>query len=99
MANYGIVQKTLNDQGTQVVKVEVRQIKGKQVNARTAVWPRDKVVSAIKDGSSFITILKKPTSGWTKEGKVHVVEVNGVEYLRTDQDRQAADNLGSLPDF
>jgi hypothetical protein len=99
MSKYGIIQKELNDQGTQILNVEVREIKGKQVNSRSAVWSRDKVVSAIKQGSSFVTILRKPTSGWTREGNVHVVEVDGIEYLRTDQDRKPSDNLGSLPNF
>jgi len=99
VAKYGIIQTELNDQGTQIVKVAVREIKGKQVNSRSTVISRDKLVSAIKNGSSFVTILKKPTSGWTRDGNVRVVEVDGTEYVRTDQDRKPADSLGNLPNF
>jgi hypothetical protein len=99
MARYGITHKKMDDQGTHITEVEVREIKGNKIGFQPTVWSRDEIVSAIKGDNPVITILRKDAPKWVKGQDVHVVEVNGAEYLRTDQNHEAADNLGNLPDF
>lgn len=99
MTKYAIIGKKMNDQGTQVAEVEVREIKGTKVSAEPIVWSREKVVTAIKGDDSVITLLRKEAPKWAKGKDIQVVNVNGAEYLRTDQKLDASDNLDNLPDF
>lgn len=58
-------------------------------------FTREETVRWIKDKiGEFWTEVRKE-----RGAKVEVVAVNGTEYLRTDANRIASDNLGSLPDF
>jgi hypothetical protein len=99
MTKYGITHKKMNDQGTHIDEVEVREIKGKKVGFQATIWSRAEVVSALKEDNPIITILRKDVPKWVKGEDVRVVKVNGAEYLRTDQNLEAADHLGNLPDF
>lgn len=99
MTRYAITQKKMNDQGTHITEVEVREVKGTKIGFQPLIWSRDEVVSAIKADHPVITILRKESPKWAKGENVHVVEVNGTEYLRTDQNQEASDNLGALPNF
>ncbi len=45
----------------------------------------------------YVTWYKDPKTGnWTNGSKVNVIDMNGKSYLRTDENKIAADNLGSL---
>jgi hypothetical protein len=99
MTKYAITQKKMNNEGTHITEVEVREIKGNKIGFQPLIWSRDEVVSAIKADNPVITILRKVSPKWAKGEDVHVIEVNGAEYLRIDQNHEAADNLGRLPNF
>lgn len=96
-ADYCISQKRMNLAGTHIDKVKVHADNGDTIGAG-AEWPRNQVVNTIKSGSTFVTVD-------FRDGKYHrgedvrVVLVNGAEYIRTDANAKAADNLGILPDF
>jgi hypothetical protein len=99
MTKYAIIGKKMNDQGTHIAEVEVRELKGTKVGFEPILWSREEVVTAIKGDHPIITLLRKEAPKWAKGDNVHVVSVNGTEYLRTDQKLDASDNLGNLPDF
>ena len=99
MTIYAIIGKKMNDEGTHVAEVEVRELKGTKVGGEPIIWSREEVVTAIKGDNSFITLLRKEAPKWAKGEDVRVIRVNGTEYLRTDQKLDASDNLGNLPDF
>ena len=99
MTKYAIIGKKMNDQGTQIAEVEVRELKGTKVGFEPIVWSREEVVSAIKGDQPIITLLRKEAPKWGRGEDIRVVNVNGTEYLRTDQKLDASDNLGNLPDF
>jgi hypothetical protein len=99
MTKYAIIGKKMNDQGTQIAEVEVREIKGTKVGFEPILWSREEVVSAIKGDQPIITLLRKEAPKWGRGEDIRVVSVNGTEYLRTDQKLDASDNLGNLPDF
>ncbi len=64
-----------------------------------AVWSREAVVSNIQVGYSFITIRKGPDNTWLRGEDVRIVRINGIDYLRTDNNSTTSDNLGKLPEF
>lgn len=97
-ADYGISKVTYDDERTDIVRVEVREDKGDKFGP-AAKWTRSEVVSAIERGKSFVTILRSADNKWRKGQDVHIITVNDVEYIRTDRNRRASDNLENLPEF
>ena len=59
---------------------------------------RATVISRINCGASYATVYAKDGK-WTVGEDIRVVPVGGTEYLRTDGNTKAADNLGNLPRF
>lgn len=97
-ADYGISKVRYDSEQTHIVKVQVHEDKGDTFGA-AAEWPRSRVVSAIERGTTFVTILKGADGKWQKGQDVHIITVDGVKYIRTDQNRRASDNLENLPEF
>ncbi len=97
-ADYGISKVQYSQQRTHIVKVEVREDKGDSFGAAME-RSRSQVVAAIERGETFVTILKNSSNEWKKGQDVHVISVNGVKYIRTDQNRRESDNLENLPEF
>lgn len=97
-ADYGISKVRYNNEQTHIVKVRVHEDKGDTIG-RAEEWSRSQVVSAIERGKTFVTILKSSDDKWSKGQDVHIVTINGVEYIRTDRNRKASDNLENLPEF
>lgn len=97
-ADYGISAKRLDTGGDRIERVLVHVDKGTTFGPPND-WARSEVVSAIGNGSSFVTILKPEEDRWKRGSDVGVVVVDGTKYIRTDRNSMAADNLGELPDF
>jgi len=97
-ADYGISKVRYNQQRTHIVKVLVHELRMEFAGAGQE-WTRTQVVDAIEDGETFVTILKQSGGVFRRGEDVHVVMINGVKYIRTDQNRTPTDNLGSLPEF
>ena len=97
-ADYGISEVRYNVARNHIVRVKVHEDKGDTIG-RAEEWTRSQVVSAIERGKTFVTILKGSDNKWRKGQDIHVVTVNGVKYIRTDQNRTASDNLENLPEF
>ena len=55
-------------------------------------------MESIRKGNRWITIVQDGAS-WRQGADIHVVTVNGREYLRTDRNEVEEDNLGELPEF
>ena len=61
-------------------------------------WYRNQIVLSICKGNRWTTILEEGAD-WRKGADIHVVEVGGRKYLRTDGNEVEEDNLGELPGF
>ncbi len=97
-ADYGISAVRYDRTGTRIELVRVREDKGDTFGPAEE-WLRSQVVTALERGKSFVTILRGQDQKWQKGQVVHTVTVNGVKYIRTDQNSRAADNLENLPTF
>lgn len=78
--------------------VNVYEDKGDAIGNATE-WSRTQVVSELDRGKTFVTILRNTKGKWRKGQDVHIITVNRVKYIRTDQNQKAADNLENLPEF
>ena len=97
-ADYGISRVRYNSERTHIVKVMVHAISGETI-ASGVEWTRSQVVSGIESGKTFVTILEGSNKKWNKGQPVRIIKVNGVKYIRTDENSKAADNLENLPEF
>ena len=46
-----------------------------------------------------MTILKTKEGKWQKGQTVHIIKVGNEEFIRTDKNQVARDNLENLPEF
>lgn len=97
-ADYGISAVQYDANETHINKVKVKEDKGDKFGSASE-WTRSQVVNAIETGTTFVTIIKNAESKWSKGADVHIVEVNKVQYIRTDRNQTASDNLENLPTF
>ena len=97
-ADYGISAVRYNTGRTHIEQVKAHVDNGTSIGTGSA-YSRAQVVSALKQGKTFVTILYNSNQQWTKGQPVQIITVNGAEYLKTTSNGTAADNLESLPEF
>jgi len=97
-ADYGISAVRYNFEHTHINRVRAHPDNGDTIGITTEV-DRIDVIKAIRIGTTFVTILKESDGNWQKGQPVYIIEVNGVEYIKTVDNGEAADNLENLPEF
>ena len=61
---------------------------------------RTDLISKIKNGCTYATVFRTPMGKWRKGQDVHLVTVNGEEFLRTDlKNNVASDNFEEVPEL
>jgi hypothetical protein len=86
-----------NHDETSITELKVHQDTGELGHGET--WLRNKVVSSIEGGKTFLTIIKNSNGRYDKGANVHIFKLNGKKYLKTVADQTEKDNLGYLPGF
>jgi Protein of unknown function (DUF3892) len=87
-----------NAEETHIDQVQSHIDEGDSVGPTTRM-PRTRVVELLEEKKTFSTITKGTDGKWNRGALVQIVRVNGTKFIRTDADRTASDNLGSLPRF
>lgn len=96
-ADYGVFRVKYNQSHSAIVEVEVKPDLGEQFGSAQKM-SRATVVQAIGRGQSFVTVRSKDGK-YVKGESVHVVPIHGANYLRTNHNALAQDNLGELPEY
>jgi hypothetical protein len=65
----------------------------------TLVAKRTEVIANMKRGVTYSTVFKTAMGKWRKGDDVHLVTVNGQEYLRTDNELVAKDQFDEVPEL
>ena len=97
-ADYLISAVRSNVGQTRVIVLQIHSDFGNIVS-ETLVMPRDEVIAKIRSGCRYSTVFKTAIGKWRKGEDVHVVTINGEDYLRTDTKSIAADNFDEVPEF
>jgi hypothetical protein len=64
------------------------------------ILSREDLISKIRNGCTCTTVFRTPMGKWRKGQDVHLVIVEGTEYLRTDlKTTVASDNFDEVPEF
>lgn len=83
---------------TNIIKVATHIDNGDSVGSPVEE-NRQTVVSNIKNGKTYCSILKNKDGKWEKGAQVEILNVRGREFIRTDKNMTESDNLGELPEF
>lgn len=97
-ADYGISAVRYDQNNQYIDKVKVHLDNGDKFGQGEA-WSRKDVISKINDSKTFITIIKDSDGKWKKGQDVHVITVDGEQFLRTDVNKRKSDNLENLLTF
>ncbi|WP_455448197.1 DUF3892 domain-containing protein [Natrinema thermotolerans] len=98
--DYAITAVRYNFNDTQIKHVqrkEVDLVNDKLTN--TERIPRQNVVADLERGVEYTTAVKNSNGNWDHGDEIHVLNLGGIKYIRTDQNDTKEDNLGGLPTF
>jgi len=66
-------------------------------------YSREDVIQSLNNNDKWYTCLfKEERDGeniWIKKAEIHIVEIDGENFIRTDRNKIKSDNLGELPEF
>ncbi|KAF1717097.1 hypothetical protein CSC74_09605 [Pseudoxanthomonas yeongjuensis] len=96
-ADYGISEVRYNATHTHIDRVRIRKDKDTTFG-ETEEHQRTAIVKAIKEGVTFVTIMWVDGK-WQKGQPVHIIRVNGTEYIKSRDNGREGDNLENLPEF
>jgi len=96
MASYGISSVRYDARREYVTEVKTHLYDGALYFSSSGWWKRDSVLRALSMSDQFVTLTSAPGNKYQKDEDVHVVAVDGSTYLRVDNERVPADDLGKL---
>lgn len=97
-ADYLISSIKTQPESPMVEKLMVHSDFGNMVR-ETVISSRSEVIANIKRGVTYTTVFKTAMGKWRKGDDVHLVNVAGQEYLRTDRELVVKDQFNEVPEF
>ncbi len=97
-ADYCISAVSYSGEPKHIKEAKVHEDRGDTIGSGE-IWSRFKIVLNIESGHSFTTILRTEDEKWERGEDVHIIEVKGKKYIRTDKNEIEEDNLGELPEL
>lgn len=96
--DYAITHVRYDDDETRIVEVRRWKVEEQLTNRETV--SRKKVVRDIDyRGVEYNTAIQTDEGTWTPGDDVHVYEIDGEKFIRTEPSDTPEDNLGGLPTF
>lgn len=97
-ADFYIEKVRYSKDRTRIVCVSVREDSGTKLG-KAYDMERDKMIGLIQEGKQFLTIFRNETGKYRKGQSVHMAEVNGKNFLRTDEHHVKYDQLDRIPEY
>lgn len=94
-ADHGISAVRFNGAGTHVERVIARPDYGDAIGT-PCEYTRQNLISALKAGIRFVTILNTAGTGWTRGSEVRLTTIDGEAYLKIVEDCEESDFLGEV---
>ena len=98
-ADYAITAVRYDSNHTFITYCHVRADNGDALQSIPEVLSRQTVIQNIKRSTTYVTAVLDANNKWQKGAEVGVININGIDYLRTDKNRTPKDNLENLPEF
>ena len=95
---YWVSHKRMNQEETRIERVMAMMV---TVNGLSLplTYDRKDIIQSIQKGIDWHICLQKDETTWIKKAEIHIVEVDGEYFIRTDGNNIKSDNLGELPEF
>ena len=97
-ADYAISDVRFNGRHTHIDRVRARADNGETLGT-PADHARADIISAIRNGVTYVTTFKTNEDKWNKGQPVYIIRVNGTEYIKTVDNGKPVDNLDNLPEY
>ncbi len=97
-ADFYIEKVRYNKGRTRIIWVSVRQDSSSKLSGPHTMV-RKKMVSLLREGKQFMTIFRNPEGKYRKGQKISVIQVKGVDYIRSDQDETEKDQIEDIPEY
>jgi hypothetical protein len=99
-ADYLITGVRYNSNEIFITYVEIRKDNGNDTG-KAEMYTRESIVASIKKNVTFCTAITQiddeGKKSFKKGSDVNIIVIDGIEYLRTDQNKTKRDNLENLP--
>ncbi len=83
-----------------IINVQAHRLSADDKLSALGVYPREAVISAIEEkGLTLVTLPSAFDGKYTVGVQVIVVEIQDEKFLKTTNDEQPKDSLGTLPQF
>jgi hypothetical protein len=101
VVEYWITDVKIDNNKLKEVRALLRTIEGLSNPVR---YTKEDIVKSIEknDNSWYTAVLEDTTPTrniWKRRTKIHVVDVNGEKFIRSDKNKTKEDNLGNLPNI
>ncbi|HLF26040.1 MAG TPA: hypothetical protein VJG32_06870 [Anaerolineae bacterium] len=96
MASYGISSVRYDARREYVTELRIHMHDGALYFPSSSWWKRDNVLRGLRISDQFVTLMPALGDKYQKDEEIHVVTVSGTLYLRVDNQRAPADDLGKL---
>ncbi|MCK5029950.1 MAG: DUF3892 domain-containing protein [Thermoplasmatales archaeon] len=102
MAEYWVSHKRMNAEDTRINEVRAMMLTDNGLSSPLG-YDREDVIQSLNNNDKWYTCLfKEERDGkntWTKKAEIHIVEIDGENFIRTDRNKIKSDDLGELPEF
>jgi hypothetical protein len=103
-ADYFITDVKYDHDHVSIEKVAMRKDLGNKIGEE-CIKGKEDILNGIAEKKTYITAIRKKNEGleerenWKKGAEVKKIEIDGVEYIKTEANKTKEDNLGDLPEF
>jgi hypothetical protein len=97
-ADYLVSSVKTKTGGSTIESLEVHSDFGSMV-CETSIISRADVIANIKRGVTYSTVFRTAMGKWRKGDDVHLVTLDGKEFLRTDSELVAKDQFDDVPEL
>jgi hypothetical protein len=97
-ADFYIEKVRYSKDRTRILSVSVREDSGSRLS-KASDMDRDKLVGLINAGKHFMTIFRNDLGKYRKGQLVLAIEINGKNFLRTDEHQVKYDQLDRVPEY
>jgi hypothetical protein len=97
-ADYLVSAVRTHPNQNRIESLEVHSDFGNMVS-ETALLSREDVIANIKKGVTYSTVFRTAMGKWRKGEDVHLLTINGEDYLRTDTENTPQDQFDDVPEL
>jgi hypothetical protein len=97
-ADYYIEKVRYSKDRTRILSASVRENSGTKLS-KAYDMQRDQILDLLHQGKHFMTIFRSESGKYRRGKPIRMAEVNGRDFIRTDQHQVKYDQLERIPEY